>query len=294
MKVNSLLSEVIRGFWLLDVHQIELYAPIVEKIISGEQLEFNPNNTKALLDFVDGNGNALPEKDGEVLVPKGSFANVYMRGEVIKYGDYCTYGADEIVSALYQAQDQKNSNATIFHVDGPGGSVSAIGPFRQFAKDKTKPVIGLADQALSLHQWAAAEVCDYIIADNDVSARFGSIGIESNFVDAQPYYEKMGYKFHVIHPEESKHKNEAFQLARKGDYKMIKEEILSPMAIKFQQAIRDKRPNLKEELGVLTGKTFDADRALGIGLIDAIGSYKDALEMARRLAFKYQVSSSLK
>ncbi|MNR48074.1 hypothetical protein D3C85_1672660 [compost metagenome] len=36
-------------------------------------------------------------------------------------------------------------------------------------------------------------------------------------------------------------------------------------------------PNLIEEVGVLTGKTFGADKALGYGMIDSIGSRDQAI-----------------
>ena len=54
--------------------------------------------------------------------------------------------------------------------------------------------------------------------------------------------------------------------------------MLSPLAIKFQNAVRAARPNLREETGVLTGKTFDADKALGLGMIDSIGSLSKAMQ----------------
>lgn len=296
MRINSLYNEIIKGLWLLDVHQIELYAPLIEKILSGEKIESDKKESAAVMNIVNGNGGKLKTgENDEVIVPEGSIANVLMEGEITKNGNWCAYGAKDIVNGLYQAQAFKNVDATILHIDGPGGSTSSIGPFREFAKNKTKPIIGLVDQALSLHYWAAVTVCDYIIADNDVSSRFGSVGVVANWVDAQPVMEEKGYKFHTIYPPESKHKNEAFHLAREGKYDMIKKEILSPMAIKFQDGVKAALPNLRhEETGVITGKTFDADKSLGLGMIHAIGGYKDALEMAHKLAFQYQVKSTLK
>jgi protease-4 len=104
------------------------------------------------------------------------------------------------------------------------------------------------------------------------------VGVVTSFIDTRPVMEERGYKFHEIYPEESKHKNEAFRLALEGKYDMIKEEHLSPLAKKFQAAVRAGRPNLKEATGVLTGKTFNADTALEYGMIDGIGSLHDALE----------------
>lgn len=294
MKINSLYSEIIKGLWLLDVHQIELYAPLITKILSGETIAGDQKQAAALLNIVNGNGGRLKTDDDDILlIPKGSIANVSMEGEITKKGGWCSYGAEDVVAALYKAQNFKNVDATILKIDGPGGSTSSIGPFRDFAKHKTKPIIGLVDSALSLHYWAAVTVCDYIIADNDVSARFGSVGIVASFVDAKPMMEEKGYKFHTIYPDESKHKNKAFHLALEGKYDMIKKEILSPLAIKFQDSVKTALPNLRIEEGVLTGKTFDADKSLGLNMIHAIGGYQDALNKAHELAFQYKVKSTL-
>jgi protease-4 len=294
MKVNALLSDLFRAQWLIDVHSIAGFAPIVQKIISGEELALGNNgvhrtiiasdgsvtiNPNAILNVVDKNGRRVSrDEDGAFdAIPKGSVAHVYMMGAVMKYGDWCTYGADEILAALRFANENPNIKGIVLHVDGPGGAVSAIGLFLQFAKEKKKPVIGLADAAMSLHYWALVSVCDWIIADNDVSARFGSVGVMCSFQDSKAVYEKMGYKFHEIYPDESPHKNEAFRLALEGKYDMIREEHLSPTAKKFQAAVRTGRPRLKEETGVLTGKTFSADQSIEYGMIDAIGSLQDAL-----------------
>jgi protease IV len=281
MKVNRLISEILKGEWLMDVHNIEGYAPIVKKLMAGESLELN-RDPKSLLNFVDTQGKPLPANDeGVVIVPQGSIAIVKMIGEVIKYGDYCVYGADEIVAALTQAQNMKNVIATILVIDGPGGAVSAIGPFMEFAKNvKSKPIIGLCDQALSLHYWAAVELCDYIMADNNVSARFGSVGVVLTFADNRKELEAKGYKFHEIYPAESEHKNLSFTLAREGKYEMIREEFLSPLAKKFQERVRANRPNIKEEVGVLSGKTYFAEEALRLNMIDGIGGIDKAIRQA--------------
>lgn len=278
MKINPVLSEIYRGLWLLDVNSIVSFAPVLSKILAGDEIIYEKSSA-ALLSFTDKYGKKLKaDQDGGIEIPPGSVAEVSMMGPVLKSGDFCTYGAEEIVGALRFANDNKNIKGIVFNIDGPGGSVNAIGPFIQFAREKKKPVVGLIDSCYSLHYWAAVTVCDVILADNDVSAGAGSVGIVSSFVDSRPVMEKAGYVFHDIYPEESKHKNEAYDLARQGKYDMIREEILSPVARKFQAAVRAGRPNLKEATGVLTGKTFNADLSMEYGMIDGIGSIKDAKE----------------
>lgn len=279
MKVNPLLMDIVRGQWLMSFDGLATYAPIAYKILSGEQVDLNIE-PKSLVTIIDDNGKKVnPNDDGDIVAPEGSVAVIDMVGPILKRGDWCTYGADDITKELIKAERDANIIGTVLNIDTPGGAVSAISPLLEFGKIRTKPLISLADQCCSLGYWAASALSDRIMADNIISAIFGSIGVVSHYVDNVPYLEAQGYKVHEIYADESPHKNEAIRLAREGKYDLIKKEHLSPLALKFQGGVIDTRPNLKEELGVLTGKTFGAEKSLELGLIDSIGNLDTAINL---------------
>jgi ATP-dependent protease ClpP protease subunit len=64
----------------------------------------------------------------------------------------------------------------------------------------------------------------------------------------------------------------------KGDYDKIKAEDLSPLAIKFQNAVRE-ACKFKRSWRINRKKTFGADKALEYGMIDAIGSRDQAIQI---------------
>lgn len=278
MKINPFLMELVRGEWLMSFQGVQTYFPIVNQMLLGESVNFDfDKSTKALTSFYNSSGIKQSPKE----ITEGTIAVIDMVGPVMKYGDMCTYGADEIVNALREANNNPNIIGSVLNIDGPGGAVSAIGPFLQFAKEKTKTVVSLVDQCTSLHYWAACAVSDFIMADNNVSANIGSVGVVSTLSDNRKMLEERGIKFHEIYPLESTHKNEAYRLALEGKYDLMKSEFLSPLAQKFQNGVRTTRPNLKEELGVLTGKNFSADKALEYGMIDGIGSLEKAFNIIK-------------
>lgn len=281
MKFNRLALELQRGLWAINPDALSIFGPLAYNIVNGKNEIVENLKPHSCLSYYDNSLNKIKaDEDGFVNVPEGSIAVVEMVGVLIKYGDWCTYGADDIVLALEIADNHPNVIGTILKIDGPGGSVSSIGPFVEFGKNKKKPVVGLYDQACSAHLWAMLAVCDHVMADNNISSQVGSIGVVLSWMDNKKYLEDLGYEFHEVYPEESKHKNEAARLAMEGKYDMIKQEMLSPMAIKFQNFVKSKRPNLKTNVtGVLTGKTFGADEALDLGFIDSVGSMKSAREM---------------
>ncbi len=281
-----LAFELQKGAWAISPEALELFGPLAYKIVTGTNDVSNIEKPESCLSFYDSNFNKLrSDEDGMTNIPEGTVAVVEMIGPLLKYGDWCSYGADDIVLALEYADSHPNIIGTILKVDGPGGACSAVGPFVEFGKNKKKPIVGLYDQACSAHLWVMLAICDYIMADNNISSLIGSIGVVLHWVDNRKYLESLGYEFHEVYPDESKHKNEAARLAMDGKYEMIKKEMLSPMAIQFQEFVKSKRPNLKtSEVGVLTGKTFGANKALELGFIDAIGSFREAKQMIEMLA----------
>jgi protease-4 len=288
MKINPLINEFVKGMWFMHLPALEIYGVLAHKLVSGEKVELqqlSQQEPKAILNYFDENGNRLrPDADGRVNLPDNSVAVVQMVGPLIKYGDWCTYGADEIVAALDAANSNPRVSSIVLDVDGPGGSVSAISPFQAFATRKQKPVLALVDQCCSAHLYSSLLVADHMMAANNISATIGSIGVVMSWRDNKKYLESLGYEFHEVYPVESEDKNKAFRLAMEGKYDLIKEEMLSPLAIKFQEAVKAARPNLKvKEKGLLTGKTYMADKALELGLIDSIGDMKQAMQMALML-----------
>jgi protease IV len=287
MSKQTLLYELSRGVWAMSIEGLQFWGPIANKIMTGEPFTLNNDKeVKSLISYVDENGDAVRRKeDGTMQVPPGSIAIVDMIGAMIKYGDWCTYGSLEIVEALKAADNNPNIIGTVLNIDGPGGSVSAISPFVDFGLTKKKPVVGLYDQCCSAHLYSMLSCVDHVMASNNISATIGSVGVVLSWADNKKMLEKLGWEFHEVYPAESETKNEAFRLAMEGKYDLIKKEMLSPLAINFQEAVKKARPMLDlKEPGVITGKTFFADKALEIGFIDSIGSLKQAMQLVTVLS----------
>lgn len=284
MSFNKVISEILRGQWFMNIHSLDSYLPIIDAVMSGK-VAFPEAKKEAIISYRDINNLQIVANSPLSQSQKATkTAVISMVGPVLKYGDMCSYGAEDIAEMLHQANNDESVKAIVMYIDGPGGSTSAIAPFIEFAAQKKKPVVVLADSAYSLHYWTAAVVADHIMADNNVSSGFGSIGVYVSFLDVKGAYEQKGYKIHEVYSDLSGNKNEVFRLALEGKYEKIKEESLNPLAKKFQEAVRASRPNLKEEAGVLTGKTFYAEEALSLGMIDSIGNMSKAVLLANALA----------
>ena len=281
MKI-TVLSSLLREPWMIDhMHALSSGATVMQ-LIDPDQRKFTERGkleTRLIsigMDYWQDNIED-PENNPE-LIPSGTIAVVPLHGVMLKYGTMCSYGMMEIAQELQRLMKDQNVSGIILDIDSPGGAVNAIPPIIDVLKARTKPVLMLSDCCCSAGYYASL-YADHHMASNDISARYGSIGVMISFADMQPMWEKQGVKFHTILPPESPDKNLSFELAREGKYEMIIEEMLSPMAKRFQKDVRERRgAKLKEAPGVLTGKTFDATTALEYGLIDSIGNFNMAVE----------------
>lgn len=295
-----LISQIVKGKFFLHPNIAMAMGPQVNRLLSQEGSDEQPversleiitiypegKMMKFLSDAGDHNDSISSLYDD---APEGSVAMIPIKGTMLKYGTMCDYGATELADFILEAGSHKNIGSIVLDIDSGGGSVDAVAPIVQ-AVGKVrgkmkKPVVASVDMACSAAYWAAS-VCDYIVADNAISAEVGSIGVMMSFYDVRGYWETKGVKFHSIYSNESPDKNLSYQKALDGEYDLIKEEELDPLARSFQNAIKEnRRGKLQANTpGVLTGKTFFGAEAKSIGLIDEVGDNMRAIEFALNLS----------
>ena len=295
MGFSKLYHTILNMKFFIDLRQVDALSLLVDKYLERDLHDFTAKTLsedepiKVLLkdagvpdimaedNGYDGKGN------GKKLV-----AIIPLHGTMIKYGTMCAYGADEIAEAIDAAAADKKVIGIVLDIDSGGGAVDAVAPLVDAirrAKAMGKPVVASCDLCASAAYWTACE-CNEIIANNNVSAEFGSIGVMMQFPDYAKYYEKEGIKVHTIYSNLSTYKNDPFEAAKKGEYDSIKAEELDPLARKFQETVKAKRAGKLDEKidGILAGRTFYAEDALKHGLIDSIGTQSQAIGRVRELA----------
>ncbi len=221
---------------------------------------------------------------------KGSIAVIPNIGVMTKYDQYCgPAGTRTKQEQLKQAYDNENIEGVIFLVDTPGGSADGNEAFSEVINSRNKPVVKwITGMSCSAGQFAFSG-CDEIIAESAITM-VGSIGTMLSFQDIRGYFERKGVKFHEIYAAASGDKNKSFSEALKGNYDMIRSEVLNPFNDSFLNTMRTNR---KGKIGddVLSGKVFMAGDNLGHGLVDYIGNFDFAVQRVRALSPKYKSNS---
>lgn len=279
MAFSTLYYTILNKPFFIDLRRIDAQAVLIDKFLSRDIADMS--------DVRLSDSKPLMKADKYSDAPEGSVAVITLKGDMLKDGTMCSYGTEEIAAAMREAASSPKIIGIRLDMDSGGGAVDAIAPMLDaisFSQSQKKPVVACCDLCASACYYVACH-CNKIIADNDISAEFGSIGVMMQFPDYAKYYEQKGIKVHTIYSDLSTHKNAPFEAALKGEYKSIKEEMLNPLAREFQQAVKSHRPNLDDKVdGILNGRMFFAKDALKYGLIDAIGNRDAATEEVRRLA----------
>lgn len=285
-------SEIISSPWALSYQHSQAWIMMVANILQGRNKETVVSaEGSATKEFqkdmrrfvVDPDGNPI-YRDQQGSVPEGSIGVVQIAGPMVKYGSFFYWGADELISFAAEFERDPNIIGQIWVLDSGGGSVGAIAPYHEFLKNKTKPVIGLADTCASANYYVGVAT-DKLYARNNVSAMFGSIGVVATLYDFSEYFKKLGIEEHLIYASQSSYKHKSEREALKGKYASIQKEHLDPIAIQFQEFVKKSRPNLKTDVeGILEGACFYAEDAQAYGMIDGILDFEQAIEQVKFLA----------
>lgn len=284
MNISEVTVEIQKGLWMVVPAMVDKYLKASHQLLSEKPTMMNAKEVQLgrVREIVDPDGNFVRVDQDEI--PMDSVGIVRCIGPMYKYGSWYTWGTDELVAMSRMFDDHPNIIGQIWQDDSGGGTIGAVAPYLEFQRNKKKPIVSLVDTCGSASYYKNCG-SDHVMAENDISAMMGSIGVMLQFYSYEKLMKDMGIKEHLVYADQSDDKNKAFELALQGKYELIKQEYLNPAAIRFQDHVKDMRPKLDQSVpGILNGKMFYAEEALSYGMIDSIGSMEAAIDRVKFLA----------
>jgi protease-4 len=192
--------------------------------------------------------------------------------------------ADAITEQLIAFRDDKQIKAIILRINSPGGGV---GPSQEIYSEtrrttKTKKVVASLGSVAASGGYYVASAADSVVANPGTLT--GSIGVLMEFVRFEELLKKIGVEMQVI-------KSGEFKDIGSPNRKMTKEEreiltrILEDIRNQFVTAVSQGR-NMPEEkvLELADGRVFSGREAKRLGLVDSLGNFQDAVNVAKRMA----------
>ena len=268
----AFFNTIFREPWLLDPQTAAAQRQVLMGILMG--LEFAPE---------DGEVQASIDSKQSPAIPKGRKVNlINVEGTMLRDDAGCgLMGTRTMASLLREAEADKTVLGHIIRFDSGGGTVNSVPDLAEAIQDCKKPVVAFVDGYMCSAAHYVGSYCDHIMA-NRADDCVGSIGVLMQIEDYPKQAKDSDGMVHLrIYADGSEDKNGEFEAALEGNFQLLKDRKLNPIAAKFRADIRQNRPDTRDDQ--LTGRTYTAAEAVGT-LIDSIGNFEAAVNKVVELS----------
>ncbi len=192
--------------------------------------------------------------------------------------------SEETIADLTEFRSDTSIKAIVVRIDSPGGTVGASQEIYEEIKrtDKVKPVVAsLASVAASGGYYAALGARQIMANPGTLT---GSIGVILKFANMEEIFDKIGYKTEVIKSGKLKDIGSASREMTQEERNLMQALIDNV----HNQFIRDvslgRELTMEDAVRLADGRIYSGEQALQLGLLDTLGNFTDATNLAAKLA----------
>lgn len=188
-----------------------------------------------------------------------------------------------ITSQLVKFRKDNKIKAIILRINSPGGSV---GPAQEIYREvrrtiKTKKVIASLGCVAASGGYYVASAADRIVADPGTIT--GSIGVIMQFIRIEDLLGKIGVDFEILKSGEFKDIGSPDRKLTERD-KEILNLLIGDIQTQFVEAVaRGRNLSIEKVAEIADGRVFSGARAKELGLVDVLGNFEDAVEIAKEM-----------
>ncbi|MAH84828.1 MAG: signal peptide peptidase SppA [Rhodospirillaceae bacterium TMED8] len=183
----------------------------------------------------------------------------------------------ETLQALAEVANAENAKALILSIDSPGGTVVGGEVLFKSLREVSakKPVVAVMENTATSAAYMAALGADHIIAHAGTVT--GSIGVLLQSADVTGLMENIGIKPEIIKSSPLKAQPNPMETLT-SDAREMTQEVVRDLHSMFVDIVKARRgmDDIKAR-SLADGRIFSGRQALAVGLIDAVGHEKDAL-----------------
>ena len=189
------------------------------------------------------------------------------------------------VQQLERYIENENVPVIVIRLNTPGGGVAASQEIYETvrkARRAGKTVIASMGAVAASGGYYIAAACDTILANPGTIT--GSIGVIASFADFSELYKKIGIDFSAR--KSGKYKDMGSTSRKMTDEeKALLDSVIMDTYDQFVQAVSEGRNiDLDSVRALADGRIFTGRQALGNGLVDILGTYHDALDIAGEIS----------
>jgi len=186
-----------------------------------------------------------------------------------------------VVEKLERYMKNSSIPAIVIRLDTPGGGVAASQEIYETiikSHNAGKKIIASMGAVAASGGYYIATACDTVVANPGTIT--GSIGVIVNFADFSALYQKIGIDFPVR--KSGKYKDIGSSARKMTDEeKALIDSVVMDTYEQFIKAVSEGRDiELDTVRSFADGRVFTGRQAKNIGLVDELGTYQDAIDIA--------------
>lgn len=215
----------------------------------------------------------MPDSDDLDLSGTGRIGLVEVKGVI--------FDSERTVKLLERFGEDESIDAVLLRIDSPGGGVAASQEIyeavRRLRKSGTFVIASMASVAASGGYYIACGA-DTIMANPGTTT--GSIGVIAEMMDASELLRKIGVQFNIIKSGRYKDSGTPFRKMSDEDRRYLQSYVNDAYQQFVAVVAQERGQPLDEVLKIADGRVFTGQQAKELGLIDLLGTYSDAVDLA--------------
>jgi protease-4 len=192
--------------------------------------------------------------------------------------------SQDITSQLVTFRKDRKIRAIILRINSPGG---AVGPTQEIYREvqktaRTKRVVSSLGGLAASGGYYIAAASDKIVANPGTIT--GSIGVLIEFIQIEDLLNKIGIQLQVVKSGEFKDIGSPHRKLTDRDKELIN-ALIEDIQKQFVEGVaKGRNLSLEEVQEIADGRVFTGAQAKELGLIDVLGNFQDAVEIAKDMA----------
>lgn len=192
--------------------------------------------------------------------------------------------SEPLLKILKRYGEDTDMRAVVVRIDSPGGAVGSsqeiLDGLRRLAEDRV--VVCAMGNVAASGGLLVAMGCDRIVAEPGTLT--GSIGVISTFPNLRGLLHKLDVEVNTVTAGKMKDAGSPFREFTAGD-KAYWQELADRIHRQFIQAVAEGRDLTVEQVEKFAdGRVMTGEQAVELGLVDELGGFQDAVDLAKELA----------
>jgi protease-4 len=191
-----------------------------------------------------------------------------------------------VLENLKRFAEDRNIKGIILRIDSPGGAVAPsqeiYSEVRNIQKAGEKSIVASFGNVAASGGYYVAAATERIVSNPGTIT--GSIGVIMEMSNIEKLLEKVGIESYVIKSGKFKDIGSPTRPMTE-DERIVIQNVLDDVYMQFIEDVAKARGmELEKVRQIANGSIFSGRQALGLGLVDQLGSFQDAVDLTKELA----------